>query len=108
MAWPDHVTVYHKLHSDPGAEAEEFILDVLMLSERHQRPAARCVEHLLVYDYINGRKTTLRPFMRNAFRETYRLQQESRERNLQRVHDILQRVVTLEKASWDRPDAVER
>lgn len=51
MAWPDRISVYHKLRAAPTASTDSFILDVLILSERHQRPAARCVEDIVVYDY---------------------------------------------------------
>lgn len=107
MAWPDRISVYHKLRTDPTASTDSFILDVLILSERHQRPAARCVEDIVVYDYRLGVKTPLREFMLNKFRETFELQEKSKKLNERRVRDLLQRVQRLEKQVWDRPDAVE-
>lgn len=107
MAWPDRISVYHKLRAAPTASTDSFILDVLILSERHQRPAARCVEDIVVYDYRLGAKSPLRGFMVDKFRETFELQEESKMRNERRVTELLQRVQRLEREVWDRPDAVE-
>ena len=107
MIFPDHVTVFHKLATEPTAESDSFVLDVLIMSELHQRPAARCVEDIVVYDYKKGKKTPLRPFMLNAFRDTWRLQEEAKKANSDRVNSLLDRVRALEKESWDRSDAVE-
>ncbi|KAF6240503.1 hypothetical protein HO173_001171 [Letharia columbiana] len=107
MAWPDRISVYHKLRAAPTATTDSFILDVLILSERYQRPAARCVEDIVVYDYRRGVKSPLRNFMVEKLGETFELQEQSRIRNERRVRDLLQRVQRLEKQVWDRPDAVE-
>lgn len=107
MAWPDRISVYHKLRASPTASTDSFILDVLILSERHQRPAARCVEDIVVYDYRRGVKSPLRDFMVDQFRGTFDLQEQSKTRNERRVRDLLQRVQRLEKQVWDRPDAME-
>ena len=88
-------------------DTDSFVLDVLILSELHQRPAARCVEDIVVYDYQKGKKIPLQPFMADAFRETWRLQEEAKKRNSERVNGLLDRVRTLEKDTWDRADAVE-
>ena len=107
MTWPDHVSVYHKLAQQPGDETDSFVLDVLILSERHQRPAARCFEDIVVYDYKQGQKAPLRPFMVDAFRETWRLQEEAKKANSAKVKSLLDKVRQLEKDSWDRADAKE-
>ena len=107
MAWPDRISVYHKLREAPTAGTDSFTLDVVILSERYQRPAARCVEDLVVYDYGRGVKSPLQDFMVEQFRETFELQERSKKRNEKRVQDLLQRVQRLEKQTWDRPDAVE-
>jgi len=107
MKWPDHITVYHKLASEPTTQTDSFVLDVLILSELHQRPAARCVEDIVVYDYKAGKKTPLRPFMLDAFRETWKLQEEAKKRNSDRVRGLLDSVRQLEQDSWDREDAIE-
>jgi hypothetical protein len=107
MTFPDHVSVYHKLASEPTSSTDFFVLDVLMLSELHQRPVARCVEDIVVYDYKQGKKIPLRPFMADAFKDTWRLQEESKKRNSDRVTSILDRLRSIEKQTWDRPNAVE-
>ncbi|KAK7732134.1 hypothetical protein SLS57_001114 [Botryosphaeria dothidea] len=107
MTWPDRVTVLHKLRSEPTDETDSFILDVIILSERHQRPAARCVEDIVVYDYRRGKKTPLKPFMLDQFRETFTLQEAAKKKYGQRVGALLEQVRQLETGSWDRPDAKE-
>ncbi|KAF2096765.1 hypothetical protein NA57DRAFT_78358 [Rhizodiscina lignyota] len=107
MEFPDKITVFHKLRSSPDATTESFILDVIILSELHRRPAARCFEDLLVYDYKNGKKVALPPFIVENFKETFRLQEEAKEKNGKRVRELIERVGRLEKGSWDRADAKE-
>lgn len=107
MAWPDRVTVYHKLGQRPTENTDSFVLDVLILSEKHQRPAARCVEDLVVYDYRKGKKTPLPPFMLDRFLETFELQEEAKEKYGDMANELLERVRALEQSSWDRPDARE-
>jgi hypothetical protein len=107
MTWPDRISVYHKIRNLPTASGTSFILEVLILSERHQRAAARCVEDIVVYDYLAGRKTPLSPFMLDAFTETWRLQEEAKSKNLERVGELIRRVEGLELGSWNREDAKE-
>ncbi|EON66932.1 hypothetical protein W97_06047 [Coniosporium apollinis CBS 100218] len=107
MKWPDRVTVLHKLRSEPELDTDSFIMDVIILSELHRRPAARCVEDIVVYDYKKGKKTPLRPFIVEQFKETFRLQEEAKKKNGDRVKYLLDRVREIEQASWDRPDAQE-
>lgn len=107
LTYPDRISVYHKLRSPPTTTTDSVTLDVLILSERHQRPAARCVEDIVIYDYRAGKKAPLQPFMVGRFQETFHLQERSKARNEQRVKDLLQQVVKLEKESWDREGAVE-
>ena len=106
MTWPDHISVYHKLASEPTAETDSFILDVVIMSELQQRPAARCVEDIVVYDYRAGKKAPLLPFMVDAFRKTWKLQEEAKTENSEKVRRLLEEVRALEKETWDRPDAV--
>jgi hypothetical protein len=107
MKWPDKITVLHKLRDNPTQNTDHFILDVLILSERHQRPAARCIEDIVVYDYRTAKKSPLPPFMINKFQETFKLQEEAKEKNSERVRGLLERVRGLEQGSWDRLDAKE-
>jgi hypothetical protein len=107
MKWPDHISVYHKLASEPTAETDSFVLDVVIMSELQQRPAARCVEDIVVYDYQAAKKAPLLPFMVDAFRKTWKLQQEAKKANSDKVRALLDEVRALEQESWDRADAVE-
>ncbi|KAI9707473.1 MAG: hypothetical protein M1836_000434 [Candelina mexicana] len=107
MTWPDHVTVYHKLRSLPSSSTNSFILDVLILSEIHQRPVARCVEDIVVYDYKKRENSPLRPFMVEEFGKTYAMQQEQRTECVKRIRDLVENVEQLEKGSWNREDSQE-
>lgn len=107
MTYPDKVSVYHKLRNAPDYETDSFILDVIILSEKHQRPAARCTEDIVMYDYKGAKKMSIRPFMAKAFMETFKLQEEAKQINTKRVLAILKDVEKLEKETWDRSDAKE-
>ena len=109
MTYLDHITVYHKLRDLPEPSHDSFTLDVLILSERYRRPAARCVEDIVLYDYKKAKKLELgaRPFMLNAFRETFRLQEEAAKLNSKRSEELTERVRALEKDSWNREGAEE-
>ena len=107
MKYPDHISVYHKLANEPTESTDGFIFDVLIMSELHQRVAARVTEDCPVYDYRIGKKATLPPLMIDVLRETWRLQEAAKQVNTQRVSDLSERVRKLELESWDREDAVE-
>ena len=78
-----------------------------MLSERHQRPAARCTEDIVVYDYQKGAKTPLREYMLKQFRETWEAQEQAKQQGGKAIRDLFRRVEQLEKESWDKDGAVE-
>lgn len=107
MKYPDHISVYHKLANEPTESTDGFIFDVVILSEVHQRVAARVTEDCPVFDYRIGKKATLPPFMIEVLRETWRLQEEAKMENTTRVYGLLDRVRKLELESWDREGAVE-
>lgn len=102
MKYPDRISVYHKLGNEPTETMEAFHFDAVIVSELHQRPAARVVEDCVLYDYSKGKKTTLPPLMLAVLQETWRLQEEARRTNSERVHGLLDRVRKLELESWDR------
>lgn len=107
MTHPDRVSVFHKLRALPGDKDEAFILDVCIMSELHQRPAARCVEDIVVYDYRAGKKVEVRPFMMDAFKETWKEQEEERERVERRIEQVEGLLGEIERGSWNREGAVE-
>ena len=107
MRYPDHITVYHKLGTKPEPGIDAFIFDVVILSELHQRVAARVYEDCVYYDYRAGKKTSLKPFMVDVLGETWELQEAAKRNNSERVQGLLERVRRLELDSWDREGAVE-
>lgn len=107
MKWPDRISIYHKLRSEPTAGTEAFVLDVIIMSELHQRPAARMVEDIVVYDYRKTKKSPLPPFMLDVFRDTWRLQEEAKASCSRRVTELHEHVRQLELDIWDRDGAVE-
>ena len=107
MKWPDRVSVYHKLRSRPDESSESIVLDAMIISETKQRPAARCLEDVVVYDYRSSKKTSLPPFALDQFQQTYDLQEAAKVENREKINHLLDRVQDLECDSWDRPDAKE-
>ncbi|KAJ9615683.1 hypothetical protein H2200_001759 [Cladophialophora chaetospira] len=107
MTWPDRISVYHKLRSRPDESTQSLVLDVLIMSEGKQRPAARCLEDVVVYDYKAGKKSTLEPFMLAQLKETFDLQEAAKKENLQKIRLIEDQLRSLETNSWDRLDAKE-
>lgn len=111
MTWPDKITVYQKLVHDPSAASSSqsaFQLQVMILSEARQRPAARCHEDIVTYDYKKNRKTPELPqFIFEQFKTIWELQEKAKEEWQKCILEIENRVRTLEVESWDRADAVE-
>jgi acyl-CoA thioesterase FadM len=111
MTWPDKITVYQKLVYDPSSahsSQSAFQLQVMILSEARQRPAARCHEDIVTYDYKKNRKTPeLPPFILEQFKTIWELQEKAKKDWQERILEIENRVRTLEVESWDRADAVE-
>ncbi|EFQ34166.1 uncharacterized protein GLRG_09310 [Colletotrichum graminicola M1.001] len=95
MAYPDHVTVLHKLVSKPTYGADYIFLEALLISHAHRRPSARCFEDIVVYDYKSAKRAPLKPFMVDRLRETYEAQEETRitcERKVQGLFEAVQRL----------------
>jgi hypothetical protein len=102
MKWPDKISVYHKLAHDPSSPVSapsSFELHVMIMSEARQRPAARCHEDIVTYDYNLGRKTPeLPPFMVEQFRIMWEQQEEAKRTWQQRILDIENQVRALERS----------
>ncbi|KAL9006004.1 MAG: hypothetical protein Q9188_001238 [Gyalolechia gomerana] len=98
MSWPDWISVYHKLRSPPSDASDSFTLDVLILSEKHQRAAARCVEDIVLYDYRRGQKVLIRPFTFEQFSKSWQAQEEAKRKNEAKVEELLERVRRLEES----------
>ncbi|KAJ6064863.1 hypothetical protein N7444_000516 [Penicillium canescens] len=111
MTSPDKITVYQRLVPDPNSflsRQSAFQLQVMILSEAKQRPAARCHEDIVTYDYKRNQKThNLPPFVMEQFKVIYELQEQAQKEWQQQIAEIENRVRTLELESWDRVDAIE-
>ncbi|KAJ5868725.1 hypothetical protein N7534_003278 [Penicillium rubens] len=111
MESPDKITVYQRLIPDPSGHLSSqsaFRLEVMILSEAHQRPAARCFEDIVIYDYKKNRKTVnIPPFVMEQFEAMWKQQEQEKENWRRRIAEIETRVRNLELKSWDRADAVE-
>lgn len=108
MTWPDRITVCHKLRARPDERTESMVLDVVILSERTQRPAARCLEDVVVYNYRAGKKSGMPAFMLKQFKTIWELQEKEKAASGKKVEQLLEDVRELEKGSWDREEAVEQ
>ncbi|KAJ6149115.1 hypothetical protein N7471_000314 [Penicillium samsonianum] len=111
MESPDKITVYQRLIPDPSrhlSAQSAFRLEVMILSEAHQRPAARCFEDIVIYDYKKNRKTVnVPPFVMEQFETMWKQQEQEKKNWRQQIVEIENRVRNLELESWDRADAVE-
>jgi uncharacterized coiled-coil protein SlyX len=57
--FPDRITVLHRIRSLSKVDADRFTLEAVILSEKHRRVAAKCVEEIVVYDYRLGKKAAM-------------------------------------------------
>lgn len=99
MTYPDHVTVIHRLAAKPEPGADSLCLEAVILSERHRRLAARCLEDVAVYDYAAGARAPLRDFMVDELRAVYDLQEASRRRADAEVAEVERLVASVEGAA---------
>jgi hypothetical protein len=110
MTYPDRISVYHKLRTDPSSSEtpdSAFYLDCIVLSHNARRIAARLEEDIVVYDYRKAGKTAMPDFMVKLFGETYMLQEQETRRARARIWGLINAVEELEKETWDREGAVE-
>ncbi|KAK3192655.1 hypothetical protein K4F52_001454 [Lecanicillium sp. MT-2017a] len=76
MTYPDQVTVMHKLITKPDASSDRLLFEAVAYSHRHQRPAAKFIEDVAVYDYKAGKKAPLRQFMVELMDEVFDMQKQ--------------------------------
>ncbi|KAL7936471.1 Thioesterase/thiol ester dehydrase-isomerase [Trichoderma chlorosporum] len=88
MTFPDKVTVLHKLVTKPDYTSDRFYLEAVMYSEQHRRPAAKCFEDIVVYDYKASKKAPLKPFMVDELRATYDLQEQKKQEAEMKVAEL--------------------
>ncbi|KAH7140148.1 thioesterase-like superfamily-domain-containing protein [Dactylonectria estremocensis] len=99
MDFPDRTTVLHKLVSPPNYDSDHVLLEAVIMSERHQRPAARCFEDIVVFNYKTAQKTPLKGFMVDKLRETYQLQEASKKACEDEVEGIIKAVEEIEASA---------
>ena len=107
MTWPHPMSVYHNLYSSPLAASNSIQIGVLVLSDRHQRPAARWVEDLIFNNYADGRKSELENSMFIALQDAWVEQEKNRAQSEKRIRELMIRLTKLEKESWDQEGAQE-
>lgn len=127
IEWPDKISVYHKLGtvltnsftlnviSNPPLVinlGRKLILGGLVLSEKHQRPAARCLDDIVIYNYRPADKTQ-RPgkalipgFVKAQFDEITRLQKDAKEDALDNIKDITEKIDVLERRVLGRKEMI--
>lgn len=99
MDYPDQTTVLHKLISPPNYDSDHILLEAVILSERHQRPAARCFEDIVVFNYKTAKKTPLKGFMVDELRKTYEKQEASKKECEDKIESIIKAVEQIETSS---------
>ncbi|KAL6887385.1 Thioesterase/thiol ester dehydrase-isomerase [Trichoderma longibrachiatum] len=88
MTFPDRVTVLHKLVTKPDYSSDRFYLEAVMYSEQHRRPAAKCFEDIVVYDYRAAKKAPLKPYMVDVMRATFDLQEQRKQEAEKKVAEL--------------------
>ncbi|GKT64074.1 4-hydroxybenzoyl-thioesterase [Colletotrichum tofieldiae] len=84
---------------DPTYESDYILLEALLVSHGHRRPAARCFEDIVVYDYKTAKRAPLKPFMVDRLRETYEAQDRSKAECEKKVQELVEAVERLERAA---------
>lgn len=99
MEYPDRVTVIHKLASKPDNTSDHILLEAIIISEEHRRPAARCFEDIVVYDYRAAKKTPLKGHMVEELRQIYDLQEESKRDYEEKAANLIRFVDQIESTT---------
>jgi predicted metal-dependent RNase len=107
LRYPDRITVLHKLLTEPKEGMDALHLEAVVLSETHQRIAARITEDIAVYDYRIGKKAPLPPFVIQSLRQIWQEQEKEVTRSMSEIFSLSGRISAVEKETWDRQDAVE-
>jgi acyl-CoA thioesterase FadM len=107
LQYPDRITVIHRLLQEPKPGMDALHLEAVVLSETHQRVAAKITEDIAVYDYRLRKKAPLPDFMVDVLRAEWDEQQRG-VKQARHETDVLKGLVRkVEKETWDREDAVE-
>jgi acyl-CoA thioesterase FadM len=90
LVYPDTVTVLHKLLTRPTAESTNIDMEVVIISEKEQRPAARCFEDIVTYDYRIAKKAPLPSFVVDELDKAYDAQEEVKAETLKKIKELQQ------------------
>ncbi len=112
MVYPDSISVYHKLVTQPPTDPSvtapsSFRLDCVVLSHQHRRVACRLEEDIVVYDYRAAGKTPMPGFMLDVFAQTWAMQERAKRDARGRIGRLYEVVEGLEGETWNREGAVE-
>jgi acyl-CoA thioesterase FadM len=107
LQYPDRVTVIHRLLQEPKRGMDALHLEAVVLSETHQRVAAKITEDIAVYDYRVGKKAPLPDFMVEVLLEEWKAQQHVMRKAKSEIKVLQGKVRKVEQETWDREDAVE-
>jgi acyl-CoA thioesterase FadM len=107
LKYPDRITVLHKLANKPEEGMDGLQLDAVIISETHQRVAARITEDCAIYDYRIGKKAPIPTFMVEVLKRLWEEQEKSIEISMNAMSGLSGRIRSVEKETWDRADAVE-
>ncbi|KAG9258764.1 thioesterase-like superfamily-domain-containing protein [Emericellopsis atlantica] len=88
IVYPDTVTVLHKLLERPSDDLTSIKLEVVILSHKHQRPAARCFEDIVVYDYRQGKKTSAPRFLVDELQRMFDLQEDTHQQAVTEIRHL--------------------
>lgn len=95
MNFPDRVTVIHKLLVKPEATSTSIFLEAAIISEQHQRIAARCFEDIAVYDYKAGKISPMHHFMVEELDAVYDSQVQAHQAALKNIATLQERLKKL-------------
>ena len=77
---------------------------MVVVSEKTQRLAARCLEDIVVYDYQVASKAALPYWMRTKFNQTLQLQKEAAQDANEAMEELESRVHNLERTVLSRAE----
>jgi Thioesterase-like superfamily len=88
LTFPDRITVLHKLRKLSSDTPDTFKLDVVILSEKTRRVAARCEEEIVVYDYRVAKKAPMDDWVASAFEIIIEEQEGWQEKCKEKLRDV--------------------
>jgi acyl-CoA thioesterase FadM len=96
LVFPDRITVLHKIQPLQENNPDNFTLEVIILSEKHRRVAARCVEDIVIYDYKAGSKAPMPEWVYQVMVEVQNEQTEWQKKCLARLQELDKAISTIE------------